>query len=81
MHGRGGHADLEADVLTVEISLTRRPDGRCLARVSYNEQPGWESCEAQSAQLAFERAATIAARRVSGSLELMGSDLNEPLGR
>jgi hypothetical protein len=81
MHGRAGTTDLELDVLTVEISLTRRPNGFCVARVSYNEQPGWESCEAPSAQLAFERATTIAARRVTGTLGLMGSDANEPLGR
>ena len=49
--------------LTVEIALSRRSD-RYVARVSFDDQAGWETCEARSARVAFERATALAARRV-----------------
>ena len=59
---------MEEAVLTVEIALTSRPDGRYVARVSFDEQAGWESCRARSARAAYERAAALAARRVTGAV-------------
>jgi hypothetical protein len=54
-------------VLTVDIALTRGPDGRYLARVSFDDQAGWETCRARSARLAFDRAAALAVQRLNGA--------------
>jgi hypothetical protein len=59
--------ETEEAVLTVEIAITRHGDGRYVARLSFDEQPGWDFCQAQSARAAFERAGALAARRVSGA--------------
>jgi hypothetical protein len=59
--------EMEEAVLTVEIAITRHGDGRYVARLGFDEQPGWELCQAQSARAAFERAGALAARRVSGA--------------
>jgi hypothetical protein len=72
MHDGSAYADREEVLLTVQIALTRRAN-RYVARVSFDDHPGWETCEARSARVAFERATAIAARRVRGT-----SDSPEP---
>jgi hypothetical protein len=58
--------DVEEAICSVEIAISRRADGRYVARTSFNEEAGWESCSARDAPTALGRAARIAQRRLIG---------------
>jgi hypothetical protein len=50
----------EEPVLGVDVLITRRPGGEYLARVSLDENPGWQSCTAEDPFDALDAAMRLA---------------------
>jgi hypothetical protein len=55
---------IEQAVISVEIAITRADDGTFLARLSFDDEPGWLTSVGADPASAFARASRTAYRRL-----------------